>query len=266
MRSADFFATHPVFTQAEFVSARGAEGRSTRTADSLLARQLASRRLVHVRRGLYATVPPGASPDTFRPDPYLVATKLADDAALAYHAALQFRGRTYSVWHRFTVLTMTRLRPLRFRSDDFVGVRPPCALHGLPEHGGGVVTEPHAGGVVRVTSFERTLVDLLDRPDLGGGWEEVWRSLEMVDFFDLEAVVSHTLRRSSSLLAARVGYFLEEHRDALFVENRHLDPLREKAPRQPLYIDRKREPGRLVKSWNLVVPQRVLERTWAEVS
>ena len=125
--------------------------------------------------------------------------------------------------------------------------------------------ESHAGGVVRVTSFERALVDLLDRPDLGGGWEEVWRSLEMVEFFDLDAVVSHALRRSSTLLAARVGYFLEEHRDALFVEDRHLEPLRENAPKQPLHLDRKREPGRLVKSWNLVVPQQVLERAWAAV-
>ncbi|MCE9637990.1 MAG: transcriptional regulator [Planctomycetes bacterium] len=266
MRSSDFLATHAVFTQAEFVSARASEGGSARTADSLLARQLAAGRLLHVRRGLYATVPPGASPATFQPDPYLVATKLADDAALAYHAALQFRGKTYSVWHRFTVLTKTRLRPLHFRGDDFVGVNPPRALHGLPEHGGGVVTEPHAGGVVRVTSVERTLVDLLDRPDLGGGWEEVWRSLEMVEFFDLDAVVSHALRRSSALLAARVGYFLEEHRDALFVEDRHLEPMRQHAPKQPIYLDRKREPGRLVKAWNLVVPARVSERTWAEVS
>ncbi len=39
----------------------------------------------------------------------------------------------------------------------------------------------HAGGIVRVTAFERTLVDVLDAPDLGGGWEEVWRSLEMVE-------------------------------------------------------------------------------------
>jgi predicted transcriptional regulator of viral defense system len=211
-------------------------------------------------------VPPGAAPDAFRPDPYLVATKLADDATLAYHAALQFRGKTYSVWHRFTVLTSIRIRPLHFRGDDFVGARPPRSLYGLAEHGGGVVSEPHAGGVVRVTSFERTLVDILDRPDLGGGWEEVWRSLETVEFFDLDAVVSHALRRSSALLAARVGYFLDEHRDALFVEDRHLEPLRERAPRRPVYLDRSREPGRLVKSWNLIVPARVRERTWEEVS
>ena len=37
---------------------------------------------------------------------------------------------------------------------------------------------PHAGGQVRVTSLERSLVDLLHSPEHGGGWEEIWRSLE----------------------------------------------------------------------------------------
>lgn len=267
MRSTDFFAIHPVFTQAEYVAARvGAGERSPRTADSLLARHVAAGRLVHVRRGLYASVPPGADAATFRPDPYLVATRLSADATLAYHAALQFRGKSYSVWHRFAVLSNSPLRPLAFRGDEFVGVRPARALRGLSDHGGGVVAEAHVGGTVRVTTFERTAVDLLDRPDLGGGWEEVWRSLEMVEFFDLEAVVAHALRRDSALAAARVGFFLEQHSEALFVEDRHLEPLRAHAPLQPRYLDRTREPGRLVKPWNLIVPTRVLDRAWAEVS
>ena len=164
------------------------------------------------------------------------------------------------------MLTRSHLRSLSFQGSEFVGVRPPRALDGLPELGGGVVTEAYAGGTVRVTTFERTLVDVLDAPDLGGGWEEVWRSLEMVEYFDLAAVVGHALALGSALTTARVGYFLEQHREALFVEEHHLEALRERAPRQPRYLDRKREAGRLVKPWNLVVPERVLNRTWAEVA
>ena len=33
---------------------------------------------------------------------------------------------------------------------------------------------------IRVTGLERTLVDVLDRPALAGGWEEAWRSWEGV--------------------------------------------------------------------------------------
>jgi predicted transcriptional regulator of viral defense system len=267
MRSSEFFATHPVFTHEEYLAAHGKRGvRSPRTADSQLQRHASAGNILRVRRGLYASLPPGATPETFQVDPFLLATKLAADATVAYHAALQFRGKTYSVWHRFAVLTRSNLRPLAFQGNEWFGVRPPRALESLPDLGGGIVTEPHAGGTVRITTFERTLVDLLDAPDLGGGWEEVWRSLEMVEYFDLAAVVAHAIERNSTLTSARVGFFLEQHREELFVEEQHLAALREHAPRQPQYLDRKREPGRLVKRWNLIVPERVLHRTWAEVA
>ncbi len=42
--------------------------------------------------------------------------------------------------------------------------------------------------------------------------------------------------------------------------------LRVRAPAQPLYLDRKREPGKLVQTWNLVVPERVLSRSWGAVA
>jgi predicted transcriptional regulator of viral defense system len=267
MRTADFLATHPVFTYEEYLAARGARGhRSPRTADSLLTRHAAAGKILHVRRGLYAAVPAGAATKTFQVDPFLLATKLASDAAVAYHAALQFRGKAYSVWHRFAVLTRSHVRSLSFQGSEFVSVRPPRALDRLPDLGGGVVAEPHAGGTVRVTTFERTLVDLLDAPDLGGGWEEVWRSLEMVEYFNLAAVMDHALKRGSALTIARVGFFLDQHREELFVEEQHLKVLREHAPRQPRYLDPKREAGRLVKPWNLVVPERVINRSWAELA
>lgn len=83
-----------------------------------------------------------------------------------------------------------------------------------------------AGLSVRVTSLEHTLVDVLDRPDPGGGWEEIWRSLEMVEFFDLDVVIEYTLLLENATTAAKVGFFLEQHKEALMVEVSHLESLR----------------------------------------
>jgi predicted transcriptional regulator of viral defense system len=265
MRTADFFLTHPVFTHDEFLAGTGAgRTRSPRTVEALLARHVASGRLLRIRRGLYAVVPPGADADTFEVDPYLVATRLAPDAVVACHAALQFWGKVYSVWHRFPVFMHARLDTFAFRGSEYVGASHPKAFRALPDLGGGIVTEPYAGGEVRVTTLERTLVDVLAHPDLGGGWEEIWRSLELVEYFDLEAVLEHATGLGSALASARLGLFLEQHRERLFVEERHLAVLRKQVPNQARYLDRTRTPGRLVKPWNLVVPERVLHRTWEE--
>ncbi len=265
MRVKDFFYTHPVFTHAEFVAAHTATGRSVHTSNTLLRRHLAAGRILRVRRGLYATVPRAVDPDKAMIDPYLIATRLTDDAVVAYHFALQFHGRIYSVSRRFHYLTCGRSRPFEFRGAEFVPVRMARALRSLFDLGGGIVELPHAGGTVRVTTFERTLVDVLDAPDKGGGFEEVWRSLELVEFFDLGAVIDYTKKLGSAITAARVGFFLEQHGEQLMVEDEHLKKLKALAPREPRYFDPRRRPGKLVPNWNLVVPEQILSRSWEEV-
>jgi predicted transcriptional regulator of viral defense system len=267
MDSAVFFDTHPVFTRQEFAEARDSEGtRGRRTTDSLLRKHVASGRLLRVRSGVYAVVPRGTDPTHATVDPYLVATKLAPDATVAYHAALEFWGKAYSVWHRFHYLTRSRLRGFRFRDSEFVPVQAPHAVRGNASYNLGVTEQLRGGGVARVTTLERTLVDVLDVPANAGGWEEIWRSLEMVEFFDLDAVVAYALKLGSALTVARVGFFLEQHRDALMVDDAHLDKLRKHRPRQPRYLDARRESGKLVSAWNLVVPERVISREWGEVA
>ena len=265
--SGEFFDRTPVFTRAEFEAARAETARrSPRTTDSLLRRYVADGRLLRLRAGLYAVVPRGAEAATAPVDPYLVATKLASDATVAYHAALQFWGKAYSVWQRFHFVTETSTRALRFRGLEFVPVKLPLPLRQLPTSERYVTEQRHAGGTVRVTTLERTLVDVLDVPSNAGGWEEIWRSLEMVEFFDLDAVASYAVKLGSALTAARVGFYLDQHREALMVEDKHLDPLRRLRPRQPRYLDARRKPGKLVPAWNLIVPDDVIGRTWAEVA
>jgi predicted transcriptional regulator of viral defense system len=97
--------------------------------------------------------------------------------------------------------------------QEYTPVQAPLPVRSLPDLGGGVLTRAHAGGAVRVTSLERCLVDLMHAPDHGGGWEEIWRSLEMVEYVDLAAVAEYALLLQSALTVARVGFFLEQHRE-----------------------------------------------------
>ena len=66
----------------------------------------------------------------------------------------------------------------------------------------GVTEVVRAGLRVRVTTHELTLVDVLDAPRHGGGWEEIWRSLESVEFFDVDAVTDYALKLGSATTVA----------------------------------------------------------------
>jgi len=260
--SEEFFRTHPAFTHEEYAHSR--QSASRRTVDSLLRKHVASGRVARVRRGLYVAPTMGASAEAA--DPFLVATKAAPDAAVSHHAALQFHGRAYSMWSQVTFLTTHATRGFRFGPIEYVPVRPPEQVAQLPDMGGGVECVPSGGGTVRVSTCERAMVDVLHSPALGGGWEEIFRSLSMVEFFDLDAVITYTLALDSAVTAARVGYFLSLHRERLFVEEAHLARLAKHAPKQARYLDTSRDSGRLVHPWNLIVPDWVLEERWEEVA
>jgi predicted transcriptional regulator of viral defense system len=263
-----FFAKHPVFGFEEFRAAHQSAGkRSPQTTGSVLKQHVARGNLINVRRGVYARVPESADAATFRVDPYLLASRLAEDAVIAYHSALQFLGNAHSQSQRLTYLSGRRAKPFTFQDTEFVPVLVPAALRKLPDFGGGLREERRHGLVVRVTGYERTLVDVLDAPEYGGGWEEIWRSLEGIEFVDLDFIVDYALRLGSALTVARVGFFLEQHKDELLVEDRYLEALRAHAPAQPRYFERRRRKGgKLLSRWNLIVPEQVLTRSWEEVA
>ena len=263
-----FFRLHPVFTGEELAEHLSSNGRvGPRTQESLLAYYTKAGRLVRARRGLFAVIPPGADCATYPIDPYLVASKLTPDSVLSHHTALEFHGRAYSIWQHLTYLASRPAEPLTFRSHVFRGTRFPEALLRSGKEDFDVLTRERSGMPLRITSLERTLVDVLDRPDYSGGWEEVWRSLESVEFFDLEKVVEYALLLENATTVAKVGFFLDQHRETLMVEERHLKALRSRRPRQAHYLDRtRRYSGHLVAEWNLVVPTEVAERSWAEVA
>ena len=259
MGALDFFASHPVFTADEFHLAAENRERSRQTSQNLLRYHVEKGRIASIRRGLYAT-PMGAT------DPYLLASKLASDAVVAYHAALQFRGFAYSVWRRYPILIRGRESPLEFDGFEFLPVQASPRLRARDDLGGFITAELHGGvkTTVRVTTLERTLVDVFDAPRFGGGWEEIWRSLDMVSFFDIEAVINYTLILGVALTTARVGYYLERNRERLMVEESHLRRLEQHRPRQSRYFDSQQRGGALDRRWNLYIPREIADTTWEE--
>jgi predicted transcriptional regulator of viral defense system len=210
---------------------------------------------VNLRRGLYATVPPGGPAGIPDLDPFALACRLAPEATLAYRSALEFWGRSVATSRRIFYYAERRARPFAFGGREFVPVLMRLPARALADLASGILTESRHGLPVRVTSLERTLVDVLDVPRNGGTWPKIWQSLESIPALDLDFVVLYAIRLGSGLTAARVGFYLEQHRDALGADERYLSALRRHAPRQPLYLDCRREPGRLIPGWNLVVPE-----------
>jgi predicted transcriptional regulator of viral defense system len=255
----DFFAAHPVFTRAEFATALGDRRPAlSQTVDSQLGVYLRAARIGRVKRGVFFAVRPGDAVANAPVEFLLVASRLAPDATLGYHTALEAHGYAQSVFERLFFLTQHKVKPVTFRGRAFVPVAPPQVLQRKRLSNTSTAELERRGLTFRATSVERTAVDVLDRPDLAGGLEEVWRSLSAIPLLDLRVVVEYVRLRELATLAAKVGLFLERHRQHFSVPARVLDELQSLRPRGPHYLDRSKG-GKLVAEWNLIVPTTLLE-------
>lgn len=262
MKAAEFFFANPVFRHEEFLAAcYPGVGKDCRAAERVLAHHVSVGRVQRIRRGLYMVNDPRAAVSTFH-----VAAKLAPDAVLAYHTALEYAGHAYSLWHERLIMTSTQIRAFEFQNCRFRSVGIPAALGTESSRSLGVETHEHAGLKIRVTSLERTLVDMLDRPEYSGGWEELWHCFEGVGFVDPHIILQHVRNLGSRTTAARVGWFIEQHRDRWLISDDLLGELEELRPQVPVYIERsQRRQGELHPRWNLMIPASVSTRQWAVV-
>jgi len=262
----EFFSQHAVFTTEELDSfLHGRKSFNLNTRKSLLAYYCKKGRIINIRRGLYATIPYGADPLSYPVGPYLLAAKMAEDAILAYNTALQFHGKAYSIHNRLLYVSSKKTLTLKFQKYEIKGILTPSSLRVKGNDMFGVTVLKRSGVELKVTNLERTFVDVLDRPDLSGSWEEIWRSLESIEFFDLDQVLAYVLLLENKTTAAKVGLFLERHKDALMVEEKYLEKLQKLRPRQPHYLSRKRRKDcHFVKNWNLMVPVEILSKSWEE--
>ena len=264
----EFLSKYKVFTIEEldsYLAMNGSTNSNTRKA--ILTYYQNKDRIKRIRRGLYATVPLGNNPESSPVDPYLVAAKMTKDAVLAYHTALEFYGKAYSLHKQIIYVSQKKSLPLKLRSYEIKGVTIPNPLRVKGKEMFGVTSHKRSGVDVRVTNLERTFVDVLDRPDLAGSWEEIWRSLESIEFFDLDQVIEYTFLLENTTTAAKVGFYLEQHKENLMGEDSHLKRLRKLRPQQPHYLIRgKRKDCQWNKNWNLMVPADVQNKSWEDVS
>lgn len=258
MKPEVFLAGHGVFSREEFAAVLRGKGRTDATVDSHLARWRRQGRIARVKPGVFLRLAASANVRDLGPDFLSLASRMAPDAVLGYHTALEAHGVAQSVFERLTFLTWTKTRPTTFRGRRFMPVRPRVSL--LAADGGEAWVEKadRSGVEIRVTTIERTVADVLDRPDLAGGTEEVWRSLHGIPALDATALERYVVLLGNRTLAAKVGFFIESRRDELVIAPAFLERLRLRIPRAPVFMDRCRK-GRLVARWALIVPPVLLD-------
>lgn len=269
MKLDDFFSLHKAFTFKELklnLSSDKDSPTQSSTLYNLMTYHQNQGHILRIRRGLYYSVPKGTDPAYCPVDPFLVASKLAEDSVIAYSSALDLHGKLHSIQNRVIYLTKKRvMASFDFRDIKYQAVAIPSALKAADQETFGVQSIDRLGQPVFVTSLERTLVDVLDRPYLCGSWEEIWLSLESIEYLDMDQLLKYALLLANSTTIAKLGFFLETHRETLMIPEHYLEELRKHCPAKPHYMDRNQNQSqKMIAKWNLVVPLSLINRSWEE--
>lgn len=266
MSMEQFFYEHPVFRHEEFTLIKSALGTMNPIAiKAALAYYVRLGRIKIIRRKLYAVVPPNQSVDSVFIDPYLVAAKATEDAVIGYHSALELLGVAYSSFGQLTYITQQKSKSFDFDGHRYQSVSSPVALQKKQAVDRYVDTINRQGVDIRVTNAARTFVDVLDRIELCGGWEEVYRSVSSLALLNIDQVIDYCLILDNARLNAKVGYFLSQRQDAFVVAEQQLAVLLARKPKVAQYIrGTATEQLQLVKPWNIYLPLSVINQSWEE--
>ena len=261
-----FFYEHPVFRHKEFTDWKLAQRAIQATSVNMaLSYYLKTGQNAQIHRGLYAVVPPNQTKQTLSVDSYLIAAKSAVDAILSHHTALELHGIAYSSFGQFTYQTTQKNKPFEFQGQWFQAITHPTALQKKENTLLGTQTINRQGLDITITNLARTFVDILDRVELCGGWEEVCRAINNMSVLNLDEAIGYCLLHDNARLAAKVGYFLEQRRGAFAATDTQLKKLLRAKPPSPQYASkRSHEKFQVIKKWGLYLPLSVIKQSWEE--
>ena len=222
---------------------------------SALGRAMKTRQIVSIRNGLYwvATARAGKA------DPLLVAGRASVDVVIGFQAALHWHLKR-KLPDRIHAYSSTIQDPWDFQGVKYMPVR--ARLGPAEDEGEATGVEEHTlrGTRFRITSPERTLVDVLDRQDLATDFLASWKLLPGLAKasrpFRFDQIVAYLRRLGCATTTAKVGYFLSGHLDRFHLTADDLLALPERpASPHPWGPPSALGDGTLNLVWNLRIPE-----------
>ena len=243
MKHFEHFSQLAVFTKAEAVG----DFQSKRSADSALLEYLKRGLIVHIKRGLYAVVNPATGqPYAGR---YEIATKIAEDAYVAYHSALEYHGVANQVFNTVYFCSGAEVRPFEREGVLYNRLRLSKALGGI------LTTELYAA--VRVTDLERSVVDCIDRLDLAGGIEEVLTAVNSCAYLDDDKLKKYLDEYGEKYLYQKAGYLLWHAKRNELPQEFFIYCKERMGNRRSYMTENRVEEVVLDTAWNLIVPKTI---------
>ena len=221
------------------------------TASKTLARWTSQGWLRRVAPGVYVPVPlDSLGSEHVLDDPWILVPALFSPAYIGGRTAAEFWDLTEQIFNDIVVMTA---QPIRAKSQKRHGANF-TVKHIDEEKLFGVKTIWRGHSKVLVSDLERTIIDMLDDPPIGGGIQQVadclGEYLRRPDRND-ERLLAYAARLGNGAVFKRLGFLAEQDATAA----RLVEACRTRLTKGNVKLDPSLECPKLVTRWRLRIPE-----------
>ncbi|MDR4485501.1 MAG: type IV toxin-antitoxin system AbiEi family antitoxin domain-containing protein [Nitrospirales bacterium] len=220
-------------------------------AAKMLSRWVSQGWLVRVGPGLYAPVPLDAlTTQQVIEDPWVLVPALFDPCYIGGWTAAGYWDFTEQIFRSILVFTAgpVRKKLQTYHGTEFV------VKHTKEDSLFGIKTLWRGSAKVSISDKHRTIIDMLDTPETGGGITHVFDCLKAYlkdQESDTNQLIDYAARLGNGAVFKRLGFLAEQ----LGVEAL-LQPCREGMTTGNAKLDPSIASSRLLKRWNLWIPKK----------
>jgi len=205
-----------------------------------------------VKSNMYVRIPAHIVHDrgSYAEDPVVVAAHLAKPYFFSYHTALAIHGLAQQAASRVYLSTTRQVNPVSYKGSVIRTIRlDKKRFFGFEKTG-------YRGEKIAVSDLERTIADVLRRPEYAGGYEEVIRSLADVRGVKWNRLLGYLKRMGEGILLNRAGYVFDLLKEQAGTPDEFLEKLRSSLSGNVYYFEKGRK-GKFVGKWKVVVDPRL---------
>jgi predicted transcriptional regulator of viral defense system len=233
------------FTWPELCDAVGNE----KAADSLARAYLRKGYLQRVKRGLYVAVDLATGESIA--SKFRIAGKITPTSYVSHHAAFEYHGCANQVSYNVEVSSETP-----FKSFEFGGVTYRYMASRIKD---GVTTRQDK---VRVTDYERTVLDGINDFEKVAGLEELLRCLDLMPPVKEEKLLAYLGLYGKRSLYQKTGYILGHFKDAWNLTEGFFEACESSVGKNKLYLYKsKQEKMGYDRRWQIIAPIDLMKTT-----
>ena len=209
--------------------------------------------LDRAKSNLYVRVPAHIVHDKgkYIEDPIIVAKNITKPYFFSYYTALSLHGLAQQYTRNFYISTLKPIPKINYHEN----IIQPVTL--IQKRFFGFCKVKYENKKIVVSDLERTVVDVVDRPEYAGGYEEILRCILGVEKLDWQRLLTYVDKMEEKILINRLGYLFELLKKQVNTPDSFLKNLQKRLSDNIYYFEKRS--GKFNKKWRIIVDERLEE-------